>query len=90
MIDMNKLHNMNYEDGKAYLERNGYIQSDSASSTDAAISDKVEDTYFTLYDKDDQEIDIISYYMFYNQVGNRENEDIEIISEGWEKLEKVA
>lgn len=90
MIDMNKLHNMSYEEGKVYLERNGYIQSDSASSTDTTISDRVEDIYFTLYDEDDQEIDMISYYMFYNEVGDRENEDIEIISEGWEALEKVA
>lgn len=90
MIDMNKLHNMSYEEGKVYLERNGYIQSDSASSTDTTISDRVEDIYFTLYDEDNQEVDVISYCMFYNEVGNREDEDIEIISEGWEALEKVA
>lgn len=90
MINMNKLHNMTFEEGKIYLEQNGYIQSDSASSTDTTISDRVEDIYFTLYDEDDQEADVISYYMFYNQVADRENEDIEIISEGWETLEKVA
>lgn len=90
MIDMNKLHNMSFEDGKIYLKENGYVQSDSASSIDTTISDRVEDIYFTLYDKDDQEVDVISYYMFYNQIGNREDEGIEIISEGWEALEKVA
>ena len=90
MIDMNKLHNMSFEEGKIYLERNGYVQSDSVSSTDTTISDRVEDTYFTLYDEDDQELDVISYCMFYNQIGYREDEDIEIISEGWEALEKVA
>lgn len=90
MIDMNKLHNMSFEDGKIYLKENGYIQSDSASSIDTTISDRVEDIYFTLYDKDDQEVDVISYCMFYNQIGNREDEGIEIISEGWEALEKVA
>lgn len=90
MINMNKLHNMTFEEGKIYLERNGYIQSDSASSTDTTISDRVEDIYFTLYDEDNQEVDVISYCMFYNEVGNREDEDIEIISEGWEALEKVA
>lgn len=90
MIDMNKLHNMSFEEGKIYLERNGYIQSDSANSTDTTISDRVEDIYFTLYDEDDQEVDVISYCMFYNEIGNRENEDIKIISEGWEALEKVA
>lgn len=90
MIDMNKLHNMSFEEGKIYLERNGYVQSDSVSSTDTTISDRVEDTYFTLYDEDDQEVDVFSYCMFYNQISNREDEDIEIISEGWEALEKVA
>lgn len=90
MIDMNKLHNMSFEDGKIYLKENGYVQSDSASSIDTTISDRVEDIYFTLYDKDDQEVDVISYCMFYNQIGNREDEGIEIISEGWEALEKVA
>ena len=90
MIDMNKLHNMSYEEGKVYLERNEYVQSGSASSTDTTISDRVEDIYFTLYDEDDQDVDVISYCMFYNQIGNRENEDIKIISEGWEALEKVA
>ena len=90
MINMNKLHNMTFEEGKIYLERNGYVQNDSASSTDTTISDRVEDTYFTLYDEDDQEVDVISYCMFYNQISNREDEYIEIISEGWEALEKVA
>lgn len=90
MINMNKLHNMTFEEGKIYLERNGYVQSDSASSTDTTMSDRVDDIYFTLYDEDDQEVDVISYCMFYNQVTDRENEDIEIISEGWEALEKVA
>lgn len=90
MIDMNKLHNMSFEDGKIYLKENGYVQSDSASSIDTTISDRVEDIYFTLYNKDDQEVDVISYCMFYNQIGNREDEGIEIISEGWEALEKVA
>ncbi|WP_368291317.1 hypothetical protein [Coprococcus sp. RTP21281st1_F1_RTP21281_210402] len=90
MINMNKLHNMTFEEGKIYLERNGYIQNDSANSTDTTISDRVEDIYFTLYDEDGQEVDVISYYMFYNQIGNREDEDIEIISEDWQTLEKVA
>ena len=45
---------------------------------------------FVVYDENDQELDVISYCMFYNQIGNREDEDIEIISEGWEALEKVA
>lgn len=90
MIDMNKLHNMSFEEGKIYLKENGYVQNDSVSSIDTTISDRVEDTYFTLYDENDQELDVISYCMFYNQIGNREDEDIEIISEGWEALEKVA
>lgn len=90
MIDMNKLHNMNFEEGKIYLKENGYVQNDSASSIDTTISDRVEDTYFTLYDVNDQEVNVISYCMFYNQIGNREDENIEIISEGWETLEKVA
>ena len=87
MINMNKLHNMSYEEGKVYLERNGYIQSDSASSTDTTISDRVEDIYFTLYNEDDQEVDVISYCMFYNEIGV---ENLEIVSQGWEALEKVA
>lgn len=87
MINMNKLHNMTFEEGKIYLERNGYVQSDSASSTDTTISDRVEDIYFTLYDEDDQELDVISYCMFYNEVGV---EDLEIVSQGWEILEKIA
>lgn len=90
MIDINTLHNMSFEEGKIYLKENGYVQNDSASSIDTTISDKVEDIYFTLYDEDDQELDVISYCMFYNQIGNREDEDIEIIFEGWQTLEKVA
>jgi hypothetical protein len=90
MIDMNKLCNMSFEEGKIYLKENGYVQNDSASSIDTTISDRVEDIYFTLYDENDQELDVISYCMFYNQIGNREDEDIEIIFEGWQTLEKVA
>lgn len=89
MVDMNKLHNMSYEEGKVYLERNGYIQSDSASSTDTAISERVEDIYFTLYGEDEQEADVVSYCMFYNQIGT-DRENVEIVSEGWRTLEKVA
>jgi hypothetical protein len=87
MIDIKKLKIMNYEDGKTYLEQNGYVQSDSASSIDTTISDRVEDIYFTLYDENDQELDVISYCMFYNEVGV---EDLEIVSQGWEILEKIA
>ena len=90
MIDMNKLCNMSFEEGKIYLKENGYVQNDSASSIDTTISDRVEDIYFTLYDENDQELEVISYCMFYNQIGNREDEDIEIIFEGWQTLEKVA
>ena len=90
MIDMNKLCNMSFEEGKIYLKENGYVQNDSASSIDTTISDRVEDIYFTLYDENDQELDVISYCMFYNQIGNREDEDIEIIFEGWQTLKKVA
>lgn len=90
MIDMNKLHNMSFEEGEIYLKENGYVQNDSASSIDTTISDRVEDIYFTLYDENDQELGVISYCMFYNQIGNREDEDIEIIFEGWQTLEKVA
>lgn len=87
MIDIKKLKIMNYEDGKTYLEQNGYVQSDSVSSIDTTISDRVEDIYFTLYDENDQELDVISYCMFYNEVGV---EDLEIVSQGWEILEKIA
>ena len=87
MIDIKKLKIMNYEDGKTYLEQNGYVQNDSASSIDTTISDRVEDIYFTLYDENDQELDVISYCMFYNEVGV---EDLEIVSQGWEILEKIA
>lgn len=55
---------MSFEEGKIYLKENGYVQNDSASSIDTTISDRVEDIYFTLYDENDQELDVISYCMF--------------------------
>jgi uncharacterized protein YrrD len=87
IADIKKLEIMNYEDGKTYLEQNGYVQNDSASSTDTTISDMVEDIYFTRFDENDQEVDIISYCTFYNTV---DIGDLEIVSQGWKILEKVA
>ena len=77
-FNIEKLTKMSYEDGKKALEDWGYIQNDQAVEDNCPNTDYVEDEYYTLYDIDGEEADIISYERFYA--------DEKCVKEGWVRV----
>ncbi len=80
-VNFEKLKAMNYEEGKTLLESLGYILTESGE-TESNISEWARDDYFKLYDEEDEEIDCISYEMYGNGQDG-EDEEAEIVKEGW-------
>lgn len=80
-VEFEQLKTMNYEEGKALLESLGYILTESGE-TESNISEWATDNYFKLFDADDEEIDIISYEIYGNGQDG-EDEEIQIVKEGW-------
>lgn len=80
-VNFEKLKAMNYEEGKTLLESLGYILTESGE-TESNISEWARDDYFKLYNEEDEEIDCISYEMYGNRQDG-EDEEAEIIKEGW-------
>lgn len=80
-VNFEKLKAMNYEEGKTLLESLGYILTESGE-TESNISEWARDDYFKLYNEEDEKIDCISYEMYGNGQDG-EDEEAEIIKEGW-------
>lgn len=80
-VNFEKLKAMNYEEGKTLLESLGYILTESGE-TESNISEWARDDYFKLYNEEDEEIDCISYEMYGNGQDG-EDEEAEIVKEGW-------
>lgn len=80
-VEFEQLKTMNYEEGKTLLESLGYILTESGE-TESNISEWATDNYFKLFDADDEEIDIISYEIYGNGQDG-EDEEIQIVKEGW-------
>lgn len=80
-VNFEKLKAMNYEEGKTLLESLGYILTESGE-TESNISEWARDDYFKLYNEENEEIDCISYEMYGNGQDG-EDEEAEIIKEGW-------
>lgn len=76
-----QLKTMNYKEGKALLESLGYILTESGE-TESNISEWATDNYFKLYNEEDEEIDCISYEIYGNGQDG-EDEEIQIVKEGW-------
>lgn len=58
-INIAELYNSNLEEGKEILKKYNYVPSGSGQESGSGII--MSDDYFTLYDKDGYEIDVISY-----------------------------
>lgn len=80
-VDFKQLEKMNYEDGAALLIELGYILTESGE-TESNISEWATDNYFKLFDEEDEEIDCISYEVYGNGQDG-EDEEIQIVKEGW-------
>lgn len=85
-VDFEELKKLNYEEGVKLLEALGYVREDGADSEAAGIAERVSDTYYVLYDEKEEEADRVSWVMYYNLIGEAEDEEMDIIKSGWELL----
>lgn len=86
-VDFKELEKLGYEEGVKLLETLGYVREDGADSEAAGIAERVSDTYYILYDDEkEEEADRVSWVMYYNLIGEAEDEEMDIIKSGWELL----
>lgn len=85
-VNFEELEKLNYEEGAKLLEALGYVNEDSADDEAASIAERVSDTYYVLYDEKDEEIDRVSWVMYYNLAVEAEDERIDIVKSGWEAV----
>lgn len=60
-IKIAELYNSNLEEGKEILRKYNYVPSESEQESGSSNEIIMSDDYFTLYDEDGDEIDVISY-----------------------------
>lgn len=85
-VDFKELEKLGYEEGVKLLETLGYTHGDSADDEAAGIAERVSDDYYTLADDKGEELDRVSWVMYYNLVGEAEDERIDIVKSGWEAV----
>lgn len=86
-VNFEELKKLNFEEGAKMLEALGYVREDGADSEAAGIAERVSDTYYILYDDEkEEEADRVSWVMYYNLIGEAEDEEMDIIKSGWELL----
>lgn len=87
VVNFEELKKLGYEEGVKLLEALGYVREDGADSEAAGIAERVSDTYYVLYDDEkEEEADRVSWVMYYNLIGEAEDEEMDIIKSGWELL----
>ena len=89
-ISIDKLKEMSYEDGKKFLLSAGYVAQGSDESTCySAEAEKIIDEHFYLFDKDDEQVDLINYTILCNLSGEPNDEqEIKIVRAYWERIEE--
>ena len=85
-VDFEELKKLGYEEGAKLLEALGYVREDGADSEAAGIAERVSDDYYTLADDKGEELDRVSWVMYYNLIGEAEDEDIDVVKAEWELL----
>lgn len=89
IVDITELEGKTLEEGSKVLLGAGYIE-DGNGTSESNISDFASDTYFTLFDDDDSEVDKISYSEYLNNMPGSTPDDepeYEVVKSGWEKVE---
>nr|DAL02597.1 MAG TPA: hypothetical protein [Bacteriophage sp.] len=89
MINIDELKKLNYEDGKALLLNTGYVaQGSGESPCYSTEAEKIIDEHFYLFDKDDEQVDLINYTILCNLSGEPNDEQgMEIVRAYWERIE---
>ena len=86
--NIKELNTLSFEEAEKKLEELGYIQDDNVDSTDTNVADYVLDTYYHLYDEDDNELDTISFEQHYNLKNpGTEDEEMDAVLEKWERVD---
>lgn len=85
-VNLKELEKLGYEEGAKLLEALGYTHGDSADDEAVGIAERVSDDYYTLADDKGEELDRVSWVVYYNLVGEAEDENIDIVKSGWELL----
>lgn len=90
IASIDKLKKMNYEDGKKFLLTAGYVaQGSDESPCYSTEAEKIIDKHFYLFDKDDEQVDLINYTILCNLSGESDDEqEIEIIRAYWKRIEE--
>lgn len=83
-IDIEILKKLNYEEGAELLTAAGYMEDCGATADAAGIAQFVSDCYWVLYNEEGDEIDTLSWVMYFNTTSDGESE---IIREEWERVE---
>ncbi len=89
VVELRELENKNYEEGEKILLEAGYNQNDSGKDTECNDCDYAVDIYFTLFDENDDEIDIKSFTTYCNYNNTETNDDGSedfIVKKGWEQV----
>lgn len=73
-VKLKELENKNFEEGEKILLKAGYVQQDSARD-DGVDCDYIFDTYFKLFDDDDEEVDVKSFVQHMNVNSDPLNDD---------------
>jgi hypothetical protein len=85
-VNFEELEKLGHEEGAKMLEALGYAHGDSADDGAAGIAERVSDDYYTLADDRGEELDRVSWVVYYNLVGEAEDECIDVVKAGWELL----
>lgn len=85
--NIKELNTLTHEEAEKKLVKLGYVQDDNAESTDTNVAEYVYDTYYHLYDKEDNELDLVSFEQHYN-IKNKgtEDEQTDVVLEKWERV----
>lgn len=87
IVDIKELEGLDYEQGRALLEQAGYVECDWSTDMEHPYYDYVLDTYFGLYEEDEEtEIDMKCF----TQCCVKKEKEEEITSlEAWEDEEEL-
>lgn len=88
MINIEELNRLPYEEASDLLRAAGYVQHDNADDVyNGNKADRISDSYYFLYDEDDNKIDAIDFVFIYNVLGTGDDTDFEEVESYWKRME---
>lgn len=87
MINIEELNNLPYEEADDLVRAAGYVQQDQGDAAYNGEADRISDTYYFLYDEDDNQIDAIDFVFIYNVLGTGDDTAFEEVESYWKRME---